>query len=634
MDVRIADMDRPQETQIQGGIAALSHFRAGRLREAEALSRQALQANPRDAAALECLGLIAQRMGQDATSAELFSQAIALKPGVAELHYNLALALRATGRLQDAAAALRESVRLKPGLAPAHSNLGVVLMELRLVDEAEAAFREAVRLRPDAGTWTNLGKLCKERGRIDEAIDCCTQALRVGPNVVPAHNLLGTLLREQGRIAEAIESFRTASWLDGSYRTARSNLCYALHFDPSVEPQQLLEEHVSWARSFAAGLPHLTSGRPEDPSPDRRLRIGYVSPNLRNHVVGFFMEPILERHDRERFEVICYSDSGTADETARRMRQHVSAWRETGQLSDEQLAELIRRDRIDVLVDLNLHMRGSRLLVFARRPAPVQITHLGYCGTTGLAEMDWCVIDPHMNIAGCERYFTEKLLELPETYWCYRSSQTSPAVGPLPAETAGHVAFGSLNSQAKANDRIVQLWAQVLAAVPGSRLAVHAAGGQNNASTRRRFERLGVPSQRLDLLPFSPRDQYLDLYNRIDVALDPFPYCGGTTSLDALWMGVPLVTRAGNTPLSRTGVTLLTHVGLTDLIASSDEQYVQTAAALACDLPRLRDLRSDLRQRLRASPLMDEARYVRNLEEAYRFAWRRRCAGSSGSGTL
>jgi len=337
------------------------------------------------------------------------------------------------------------------------------------------------------------------------------------------------------------------------------------------------------------------------------------------------MEPILEHHDRKQFEIFCYSDAAESDEVSERLRSHVDIWRDTSRLSDEQLAQQIRDDGIDILVDLTLHMRGNRLGVFVMKPAQVQITHLAYCGTSGLPQIDWCMSDWQMGPPGLnEQFFTERLLRLPDSYWCYRPSLTGPAVGSLPALQRGDITFGSLNSFAKVNDRVIDAWAKILHRVPQARLAVHAMGGELNPSVRNRFVSAGIASDRLILHDMVARDKYLDLYNGIDIALDTFPYAGGTTSLDALWMGVPIVSLFGTMPTARTGLTLLKQVGLEHLAVPSVEEYVEKAVELATDLEGLRGLRAKLRPWTESSPLMDAARYTRNLEAAYRSAWEQR----------
>jgi len=601
---------------------AVELLRSGRPAEAEALARQVLQSSPTNAPALHCLGLIAQAAGRFEDAAALIQRAIAAAPVTAVYHYNLAAVLDSLGRRNLAEAALREAVRLDPTLAPAHQNLGALLYRQGKFEDAAESFRAAAPLRPqEPWAYLNLGKALRSQDKLDEAEDAFRKAIAINPALAPAFNMLGSCLREGGRIKEAIDSFRQVVALKDDFREADSNLCYALYFDPDSTPQQILEEHLNWSRRSAEPLSQQVQSPQSIRTSGRKLRVAYLSPNLRTHVIGFFMEPILEHHDREQFEVFCYNDAPNLDSMAHKLKSRANRWRDTSSLNDSQLTQLIRDDRIDILVDLNLHMRGCRLGVFAQKPAPVQIAHLAYCGTSGLATMDWCVTDPHMLADGGEQFFTERMLVLPDCYWCYRASPSAPPPAAPPVMKNGFITFGSLNTLTKANDAVLRVWAKLMAAVPDSRLAIHVPGGAANPSVLRRFAASGIPLERLIALPRVGRDEYLNLYNRIDLALDPFPYGGGTTTLDALWMGVGVVTLAGRLPVGRAGVSILSNLDLRELIADSAERYVQIAAKLAADDQRLAGLRTTLRQRLTDSVLMDEPRYVRQLEAAYRKTW-------------
>ena len=609
-----------QLTIEQANRQAIQLLRAGRSREAETLARQILEHAPDSAPALQCLGLVAHHAGRHEEAIDWLQRSVTADPRHAEYRYNLAEALKPLRRDEEALAALHEAVRLRPDFPQAHLNLGALYARAGRWAESIEPFRQAVQLRPnEPWAYLNLSRSMRALERLDEAEALRRKAIELAPQFAPAHNMLGSVLREMGRVDEAVAAFRQAIALKPDYLEAHSNLCYALYFDPATEPQSVFEEHLTWAQRFAEPLRgHL---RPHDnDATSRRLRIGYVSPDLRRHVIGFFMEPVLEHHDRDHFDVFCYADVAEDDEMSRRLREHSGVWRNTSGLTDERVAEMIRQDRIDILIDLTLHMRAGRLQTFALKPAPVQITHLAYCGTSGLRTMDWCITDPRMMGPGCERYFAEKLLPLAQSYWCYRPAANSPAVGPLPASANGYITFGSLNSLTKLNVTVIREWAKLLRTV-NSRLMLHVPGGTKNPSILKRLADNGIPLDRLDAMEHRPREQYLDAYNRIDIALDPFPYCGGTTSLDAAWMGVPVVTLSGTTPISRAGVTISTHLELSELIAKSPQEYVEIAVALAGDLDRLAALRSTLRQRMQQSPLMDERGYVRHLEDAYRLAW-------------
>ena len=365
---------------------------------------------------------------------------------------------------------------------------------------------------------------------------------------------------------------------------------------------------------------------PNDRSPDRRLRVGYVSPNFGNHPVGRFLLPLLESHDRTSFETFCYASVDIPDAMTDRCRTHADVWRDVHQLSDEQLANTIRQDQIDILVDLTMHMGNNRLLVFARKPAPVQVTYLAYCGTTGLSTMDYRLTDPYLDPPGeVEGFYSEQSVRLPETYWCYRPAIETPPVHALPALTVGRVSFGSLNNFCKVTPPVLATWSRLLQAVPGARLLLHARTGSHRDRVRRFLTEQGVLAERVVFIDFQPMTEYFDVYEQVDVALDPFPYGGGTTTCDALWMGVPVVSLAGPRAVGRGGLSILSNLGLSDWVAHDAEQYVQIAVGLVSDLLRLSNIRATLRQRMQSSVLMDAPRFARNIEAAYREMWRRWC---------
>jgi protein O-GlcNAc transferase len=401
---------------------------------------------------------------------------------------------------------------------------------------------------------------------------------------------------------------------------------FTLHYDPSNTPELLFNEHVKWATRHAPPAP----ARPHDNdrSPGRRLRVGYVSADFREHPVAHFILPILMSYDRDQLEVYCYSDVTQPDSATQRLRPFPNHWRETAGLPDETLTELVRSDRIDILVDL----AGLRLLAFARRPAPVQVTYFNYPDTTGMSAMDYRVTDELAEPTGVsEAYSTEHLVRLPHCGWCYDPGADVPEVNPLPRSANGHVTFASLNNPIKHSEPTVVLWAKVLHAMPDSRLLLLGVDADPaNPTLAARFASHGIGRERLRFAPQRPRRPYLELYHEADVALDPFPYNGGVTSCDALWMGVPLVTLEGNTYHSRQGVMLLTNLGLKDLIARTPEAYVDVAVALATDPARLAHLRSQLRSRMAASPIGDGAAFTRGLQAAYRAMWTRWCEVVTG----
>jgi predicted O-linked N-acetylglucosamine transferase (SPINDLY family) len=528
-----------------------------------------------------------------------FARALELRPDLTDAHVNLGNALLAQGKLVDAAACYRRALELDPGLAEAYSNLGVIFQQQGAPDQAVACYRRAVELKP---LYT------------------------------VAHHNLGNALREQGKMGEAAAAYSRALELQPDFVEAHSNLVYTQIFAEGCDAEAIQQEHRRWDRLHAASLEKLVQPPLNDPSPDRRLRIGYVSPNFCDHVVGRNLWPLFREHDHQNFELYFYSDAARADELTSRLQGCADVWRETADLQDADLAERVREDRIDILVDLTLHMGRHRLLAFARRPAPVQATFAGYPGTTGLSAMDFRLTDPHLDPPGLHDHcYSEESIRLPESFWCYDPFDSEPGASDLPAAQNGYITFGSLNNFCKVNRGALKLWARVLNAVARSRLTVLAGVGSCRERTLEALEEEGVARDRVTFVPKLPRPSYLRQYRGIDIELDTVPYNGHTTSLDSLWMGVPVVTLVGPTVVGRAGLSQLTNLGLPELIAYTPEQYLRIATELAHDLPRLSRLRSTLRGRMEASPLMDAPRFTRNIEAAFRQMWRRWCASPSAT---
>jgi predicted O-linked N-acetylglucosamine transferase (SPINDLY family) len=556
--------------------------------------------------------------------------AIRLDSNLPAAHGNLGNALHALGRFDDAVAAHREALRLNPNFIDAWNNLALALTMLRRYDEAINAYRRALAITPNpaapqitAEIKVNLATLFMATDRLDDAIDAYRAALRLRPDLPHAHSNLGNALRERGLIDEALAEFRAALALRPDFALAHSNLLFAMYFHPDITNEQLLAEHRAWATRHADPLAPTPrrDAHATGEERDRRLRIGFVSPDFRDHPLGRFMTPLLENLDSN---VICYSAAKRPDAITARLRAASSEWREIVGVTEPQLAEMIRADRVDVLVDLSLHSAANALLAFARRPAPVQVTYLGYAGTTGMAAMDFRLTDPHLDPPGADANYTERSLRLPRTYWCYAAPPEAPEVSTPPSQATGVVTFGCLNQFSKVSVAARRTWARILAAVPDSRLLLHSLPGRHREEIAAEFAAGGVEAPRIEWVGKLPIADYLATYNRIDIALDPFPYNGGTTTCDALWMGVPVVALAGNRAVARAGVSILTNVGLPELFARNADDYVRIAAALATDPPRLAELRRMMRDRVQSSPLMDAPAFARDFEEVIYRAWSER----------
>jgi predicted O-linked N-acetylglucosamine transferase (SPINDLY family) len=601
----------------------------GNLDDAVAAYRRALELKPDYVEAYNNLGVALKSQEKLDEAVACYRRALELKPDFAQAHNNLGIALKNQRKLDEAVASYHRALELKPDFAQAHNNLGIALKEQGKLDEAVARHRRALELLPNyVEAHNSLGVALKEQGKLDEAVACWRRALQLKPDYAELYCLIGFAVKDQGKLDEAVACYRRAIELKPDYARAHSNLVYTQMFCPGCDAQTIYEEHCRWNLAHAAPLAKFIQPHLNDRSPERRLRIGYVSPNFASHPVGRFLLPLLESHDRGSFEIFCYASVDMPDAMTDRCRAHADVWRDVLGSSDEQVAEGVRQDRIDILVDLTMHMRNNRLLVFARKPAPVQVTYLAYCGTTGLGTMDYRLTDPYLDPPGQdERFYCEQSIHLPETYWCYRPAIETPAVNALPALAAGHITFGSLNNFCKATPPAIDAWSRLLQAVPRSRLLLHARAGSHRGGLLDVLSERGISAERVEFFDIQPMADYFGVYRRIDVALDPFPYGGGTTTLDALWMGVPVVSLAGQTAVGRGGLSILSNLGLPELVAHDAEQYVRIAAELAADLPRLSDLRATLRQRMQRSSLMDAPRFARNIEAAYREMWRRWCVG-------
>jgi predicted O-linked N-acetylglucosamine transferase (SPINDLY family) len=609
---------------------ALARAETGALGAAEGALRKVLALRPGYWEAHNNLGLLLHRMGKAEAAVLSLSRARELEPRSPEVLKNLGMALRAQGRTEEAVQAYRAALELSPGEPGLLNNLGNALGELSRNEEAIGCFRDALAAAPDdADVHYNWGLVQMRSGRLQEAAERFRAALQIDPHLAEAESALAGVLYSMGRAGEAAEACTRVLRLRPDDAETHSQLLFLLQHSADVTPRQIFDEHGKWAQRHAAGLsPEVVlHANPRDP--ERRLRVGYVSGDFRRHSVAHFFEPVLKAHDRDGFEIVCYYNLSHADETTNRLRRAADGWREILRMGDEEVASLIRADRIDILVDLSGHTKHNRLLVFARNPAPVQVTWLGYPATTGLRAVGYRVSDAIADPAGAEGVASEALLRLAPGFLCYGPPSDAPAVDTLPASAAGHVTFGSFNNLAKVGPDVMSLWQEILTAVPGSRLLIKAMSIVDPgtlASCKERLVSHGLPRERLDFAPGTRTlAEHLSAYNTVDIALDPFPYNGTTTTCEALWMGVPVVTLAGDRHAGRVGASLLTQIGMEEMIARTPDAYVAAAVALARDPTRLASLRAGMRDRIGASRLTDAATFARGLERAYRSVWRRWC---------
>ncbi len=568
-------------------------FQKGHLAQAQAFCQNILQQNPHHVPALHLAAGISHQTGQNNAAASLLEKAISLHPNDPVMYGNLALIYIALDRFDDAITASRKALQLDPGCDIAHTNQGIALRAQGKISEAIQHFRRVARLNPnDAAAHGNLGLALQYRGLLDEAIRCYRKALLINP----AYN---------------------------------SGLLLCINYSTTMTQDEIYSEHRSWGDIHGH---HITPCKIHHnvPDPGKRLRIGYISPDLHFHSVAFFIAPVLAHHNKENVEVFCYAEVPNPDQMTEELASYADHWRNTCGKSNAEIAEQIRADGIDILIDLAGHAGNKRLPVFSHKPAPVQVTWLGYPNTTGLDTMDYLITDPFVAPPGKnDQYYSETLIRLPRTFACYRPPANAPEVTALPALETGHVTFGSFNNIMKLNQGVIALWAKVLKAIPQSTLLLQTrslADPEISQEIRQRFASHGICEDRLQTHGNMSFMEYLEQHNRIDIILDTFPWHGHTNTCHALWMGVPVIVLAGERHASRMGISVMKNLGLPDLVAHDESEYINIATRLACDLRGLQKTRETLRRRLMKSPVCDGMGFTREIEAAYRDMWGKWCA--------
>lgn len=589
-------------------------------------------------------GTVLAIQGQYGAALACYREALRLRPHFPGALSNLGNVLHRCGQRVAAIQAFQAALSLQPQFPEPHNNLGLLFQAQGDREAAAAAYRRAVLLRPDfPEAWLNMALLYLAQGQITSAQTAIARALVLAPAFAEAWNTLGNILHSEARHAEAATAYRRALMLRPDHAVAGSNLCFTALYNPQATAVQIRALHCDWAARHALApspspSPSPLLGKsvyPQSRASERLLRIGYVSADFRDHPVSTFLLPVLEAHDRSRFAVFGYSQSERSDAMTGAIRQCCVGWCETAGLNDTALAERIRADQIDILVDLSGHTEGNRLPVFARRPAPVQVSWIGYPATTGLSAIDYRLTDPVADPPGAEAGYSETLIRLSVGFLAFAPPGYAPPVSPLPALISGTITFGSFNKLAKLTESTLALWGAVLRRLPTARLYIKSKGlaeAETGARLWARCAAQGIAEERIRIAPWTTTtSEHLAHYAAVDIALDSTPYSGTTTTCEALWMGVPVITRCGALHPSRVSASLLHRLDLGALVADSDAAYVDIAATLAADLPRLAALRARLRARCVASSLCDGPRLTRSLENAYRAIWQR-WVGSAGTG--
>lgn len=590
----------------------------GQFERVEERARGMIKEFPQYGMAWKALGVALKMQKRGAEALEPMREAARLRPQDAESHKNLATVMREQGLYAEAEASCRQALALRPQFAEAYNSLGNILNEQGRFAEAESAFRQALTLKPIyAGAYLGLGNALKDRGCLREAENYYRQALEIDPNFFEALGNLTSVLNSEGRVDEGEAIYRRAFLLRPNDLTMRSNLLFGMNYSLNYTRQSLFLQALKYGKMAAERVTPFSSWNARL-FPDR-LRVGFVSGDLRKHPVGYFIENVLKEIDPRRLSLVAFATYAGSDEVTQRLRPHFDDWISLCDVDDARAAKCIYDQNIDILIDLSGHTEFNRLPVFAWRPAPVQISWLGYFATTGLAEMDYLLADRMGVPLEQKAFFSEKIVYLPESRLCFTPPAESPEISPLPAENTGNLTFASFQTLAKINDSVLALWGRVLAELPLARLRLQSEflvdiGVRENLEKRLRAQ--GIAPCRVSMHSGVSREQYLAAHAEIDVILDSFPYPGGTTTCEALWMGVPTITLAGDTLLSRQGASLLSAAGLSDWITYTADQYVAKAVALSNALPDLARLRGGLRQHVAASPLFNAKRFAGFFEEA------------------
>jgi predicted O-linked N-acetylglucosamine transferase (SPINDLY family) len=617
--IRKACALEPDSVEFQTNLAILLEQNA-RYVDALAAYGKAARMNPNVGFVWFRQGKLLNGLKRYAESIPALAKAISLPGQLGDYYYEYGLALHMSKRFQEALVHYEKALSMGYNTAALQCNRGVIYKDLRKGGDAIMAFHAAVKMDPSNVSYlNNLGAAALELGLNTEALECFEQAVEKNPMLPTARNNIGNLLKDRARGMDALPQYRKSMELNPDDRDAPSNYLLCHMYIPDMDPKLVFEEHKKWGISTTKKFPSAFKFKPREAG--AKIRVGFLSADLCHHPVAHFIEPIFRGYDRERFEVVAYGDQRKSDEFSARFAKQVDLWRETSSYDDRALAKLIHEDRVDILFELAGHTAYNRLGVFALKPAPVQVSYLGYPGTTGLPTIDFRITDAFADPLGAtEHLHTEKLIRVPECAWCFEPDASAPEVEPLPALKNGFVTFGCFNNMAKLNPSLFETWAEILLRVPGSHLRLKARTLTDDGvrkELKSYFTERGIEEDRLDFFGHTKKiADHLNHYHSVDIALDSFPYHGTTTTCEAMWMGCPVVTRAGKTHVSRVGVSLLSAVGLQEFIADTREAYIEKAVALAAQTDPLQELRSGMRDRLKKSVLMDEKRFVQGFETA------------------
>lgn len=609
-----------------------AYTKKGELNKAVNCYQKVIELNPQFIDAYINLGNIfqSQRLFDEAISC--YQKALQLNPNDARMYINLGIAFQNKWEIDKCIIYLEKSLQLNPNFAETYYHLGNIFKDKGQLKKAISYYQKAIDYNPnDVDSYNNLGIAFRDIGEIENSIACYKKVLELNPASAGTYNNLGISFYDRGQLDEAELYSRRALQIKPDFLTAYSNFLLYMNYNSQYNFQNIFSEHITFAQQFEKPLYASIIVHTNENSIHRKLKIGYVSPDFRQHSVAYFIEPVIALHNKNQFEIFCYSLVSAEDKVTRRIQEYADHWRNISSISDEQAAEFIRNDKIDILVDLAGHTANNRILLFARKPAPVQVSWIGYSATTGLSAIDYKLADTYTDPPGItEQFYTEKLIRMPGSFLCYLPDRKSPGVAPLPALTSGYITFGSFNKLAKVSPEVIGLWAKILKELFGAHLILKDKSFSDRSTCEyvsNMFKHKGIDVKtQLELLPWElSHEEHLNLYNRVDISLDTFPYNGTTTTCEALWMGVPVVTLTGNTYASRAGISLLSNIGIPELIARTPDEYIEIAINLTKDLDKLQSLRKNLRDMMSHSPLTDAQQFVLNLENSYRNVWEKWC---------
>ncbi len=610
---------------------AHQYIKAGNLQQAKNLLIEILKSQPNNVTALHLLGVLCCELKQYDSAIHYSQEALQIDPTNVHSIYNLGNAFRERKQFEEAITCYRRALQVNPSFGDAYYNLGTIFQDLKNFTEAIGCYQNVLQLNPhDVSAYYNMGNAFRDKEQFEEAVACYRNALGINPNLADAWSNLGTILQERGQLNAAELHYKRAHTIEPDNVIIHQNLICLMLYNVHYDPRAIFSAHVHFADRFARPLMSSIVPHSNIKIVNRRLRIGYVSPDFRKHSVSYFIEPVIAAHSRKNCEIFCYSLLSSEDEVTRRIQKHAEHWYCITNIPDEQAAKLIRDEKIDILVDLAGHSLSNRILIFARKPAPIQISWIGYPATTGLSTIDYKIVDVHTDPpAMTEEFYTENLIRLPKCFLCYQPDRDSPEVNSLPALSARNVTFGSFNNFCKVSPKLLTLWTKILKELPSSLLILKSkilSDGPTRKYILDIFETEGIAAERIQLLSWEQSTHsHLATYNRIDIALDTFPYNGATTTCEAMWMGVPVITLEGNVHVSRVGCSILTTIGLPELIAKTEAEYVQKAVKLANDTKTLELLRRRLRTMMIQSPLTDVKGFTVTLEQYYRNIFEKWC---------